>query len=87
MMLVSSESGPTPAYRKCYDFIQEAPETRVTVDPSFNVWKRACGDVVVPFLLADMPGMAEPFRVPHNQSFPPFSELNNGQSEGLAIEQ
>src|SRR5690242_21792803 len=30
--------------------------------------------------------MAAPFRITHNQPFPPLSELKNGKSEGLLID-
>jgi polar amino acid transport system substrate-binding protein len=41
---------------------------------------------LVCLLLADVCGMAESFRIIHNQPFPPFSELKNGKSEGLSID-
>jgi polar amino acid transport system substrate-binding protein len=30
--------------------------------------------------------MAEPVRVAHDQCFPPFAEVRDGKSEGLAID-
>jgi polar amino acid transport system substrate-binding protein len=47
---------------------------------------RALVAALLCLLFANAHGVAEPFRIIHNQPFPPFSELKNGKSEGLAID-
>jgi ABC-type amino acid transport substrate-binding protein len=36
--------------------------------------------------LSAAPGFAEPVRITHGQPFPPFAEVKNGKSEGLAVD-
>jgi polar amino acid transport system substrate-binding protein len=36
--------------------------------------------------LSDVRGIAEPIRISHIETFPPFAEVKNGRSEGLAVD-
>lgn len=51
-----------------------------------DVWARTFGLGLLWLCLFDMQATADPIRITYNQPFPPFSEIKNGKSEGLAID-
>lgn len=42
--------------------------------------------LIVAFSLVSLPSLAQTIRVAHDQRFPPFAEVKNGKSEGLAVD-
>jgi polar amino acid transport system substrate-binding protein len=42
--------------------------------------------LTVAFSLVPLPSLAQTIRVAHDQRFPPFAEVKNGKSEGLAVD-
>ncbi len=50
------------------------------------VMRRAAGLLLVILWLVGAHAMAEPVRIAHSLSFPPYAELKDGKSEGLAVD-
>jgi polar amino acid transport system substrate-binding protein len=51
-----------------------------------SVMRRAAGLPLVILWLLGAQAMAEPVRIAHSLSFPPYAELKDGKSEGLAVD-
>src|SRR5258708_3451377 len=47
---------------------------------------RMLGTALSCLWLSAAPGTAEPVRIGHSQVFPPFAEVKDGKSEGLAVD-
>src|SRR5215216_4033316 len=55
------------------------------VGRSSVMWRAAAVPLVILWLLGAQ-AMAEPVRIAHSLSFPPYAELKDGKSDGLAVD-